>query len=191
MPRRARGDEAGASRQFLRGADAHAGHARTLESGGAALGDRELGVDGIEVLAHHEIDACSGGVGLLGRFGEEDHVAIQQHAAPLEQQHGHEVRRQHRLVVLGAAAPDVAVLQIGSERIHRPLLALHRHHVRVRQDQQRPLRPVALQPRHQVGAVGVLGERLRGDAFGLEHLLQVVDDQRFTARRAVDTTRSR
>ena len=122
--------------------------------GAAAFGDGELGVDLVEVLAHHEVDADAGRVGLLARFGEEDHVAIERHAAPLEQQHRHQVRGQHRLVVLGAASPDVAVLHHRAERIDRPLLALHADDVGVREDQQRPLRSVALQPRDQVGAAG-------------------------------------
>jgi hypothetical protein len=172
--------------QLFSRTDVHARDLRTVGRRAAALGHRELRVDLVEVLADHVVDADALGIGLFTRLREKNDVSIQLQPRPFQQQHGHEIRRQHRLVVLGAAAPDVAVLDHRAKRIDRPLLALHADHVGVSQDQQRPLRPVSLEPRDQVGAIGVHREGLRRDAFGFKHLLQVVDRQRFVARRGVE-----
>ena len=48
------------------------------------------------------------------------------------------------------------------------------------------LRPVALEPRHQVGAIRIQREGPGRDAFALEHLLEIVDRQGFVAGRGVD-----
>ena len=65
------------------------------------------------------------------------------------------------LVVARAAAVNEAVLADGGEGIHGPFLALHAHHVGVAHDQDRPLRAVALDARHQVGAGRIQREQLR------------------------------
>ena len=55
-------------------------------------------------------------------------------------------------------------------------------------DQQRPLGPVAFQPRDQIGARRVFRDQLDLDAFGVEYLLYVLGNLGFVARRigAVD-----
>ena len=83
-----------------------------------------------------------------------------------------------------AASPDVAVFQHGTERVHRPLLALHAHDVGVRHEQDRTLRAVAPDARDQVRALRLERERLDRNAFRLEHLFQVVDRAGFVAGRA-------
>ena len=128
----------------------------------AAFRHGEFGVDLSEVLADHEVDADAGHVGLFTRFGEEDHVAIELHAEALQHQHGHQVRGQHRLVILAAPSPDVAVLHDRAERVDGPLLALHADDIGVGENQQGPPRPVALEPRDEVGAGGIECECLVG-----------------------------
>ena len=130
-----------------------------LDGRAAAFGHGEFGVNLGEVLAHHEVDADASRIGFFARFGEEDHVAIQLDAQALQHQHRDEIGGQHRLVVLAAASPDVAVLHDRAERIHGPLLALHADHVGMGQNQQGPLGPVALQARDQVGTSRDPGRR--------------------------------
>jgi hypothetical protein len=71
-----------------------------------------------------------------------------------------------------------------SVKWNRPLLALHRNHVGVRHQQQRALLPLALDPRHQVGAGRLKRESLHRCAFGFQDLLQVVVRGGLVTRRA-------
>ena len=75
----------------------------------AALGEAVLGVDLREVLVGHELDADARRA-LFARFGQEDHVAVERHVLPLQQQHRHERGDDVVLVVDRAAAVDIAAV---------------------------------------------------------------------------------
>ena len=126
------------------------------------LAQRELRVDLVEMPLDQETDTHAGRVGLLAGFGEKDQIALEGHAGALHEQERHQVGGKVVLVVGRAPAPHIAITQNGSERIHRPLVTLHANDVGVRQEQQRPLRAVALQPRDQIWPVGIEGEVLDG-----------------------------
>ena len=109
----------------------------------------------------------------LARLGEQDHVAVEGHVLPLEQQHGHHRRRQVVLVVDGAAPVDEAAVAGGAEGRKLPFRRIHRHGVEMTEQQERALAAVALEPRHHVGPLGILGQDLRRDAVLVEQPLQV------------------
>ena len=184
VPRNSIGHQPDPRRDFFRRSDVHDADAIAFPGCAPALGDGELGVDRIEMLAGHEIDADPLIIRFLARFRQENHVPVERHIAALQQQHHHQIRGEVRLVVARAASPDVTVLHHRAKRIHRPLLALDGDHVGVRQDQHRPLAAVALQPCDQVRAVRVERKCLRRDAFVFEHFFQVFHDLGFVARRA-------
>ena len=123
------------------------------------------------------------GGGFLAGFRDEDHVAVERHMRPLQQQHGHHGRHEVALVVQRAAAVDVAALARGAERRKGPLGGVHADRVAVAHDQQRPLGTVALQPGDQIGAGRILGRDDHRNAFGFEDLLDVLDDLGLVARR--------
>ena len=135
------------------------------------------------MLLDQEADAHPGRVGLLAGFGQEDQIALERHAGPLDEQERHQVRGEVVLVVGRAPAPDIAVTQDRSERIHRPLVALHTDDVGVREEQQWPLGAGALQPRDQVGPIGIERQRLGGDTLGSQDLLEIFDGLDLVARR--------
>src|SRR5262245_55461673 len=72
------------SRSVARGAglfpyfDGHRRHLAIDDVRAAAFGNRELGVDLIEVFFDHEVDA-DGSSALLARFGQKDQVTIERH----------------------------------------------------------------------------------------------------------------
>ena len=78
------------------------------------------------------------------------------------------------LHVHGAAAPDLAVLNDGGERVDLPRLAVHRNDIQMVQQQQRLLRRSRpAHARHQIGlAVRPAGIELRGDAVLFENALE-------------------
>ena len=128
-------------------------------------------------------DTHAGRVGLLAGFGEKDQVAIEGHTGAFHQQEHHQVGGQVVLVVSGAAAPDIAITQNRSEGIHRPLVALHTNDIGVRQEQQRPLRAVAFQPRDQIRPARLEGQDFGWNAFGRQDLLEVLDGCDLVSRR--------
>ena len=65
----------------------------------------------------------------------------------------------------------------------RPLLRIDVDGVGVRHQQQRPLLAGALDARDEFGPMRFLREQLHRDAFGFEHLLEVIDDRLLAARR--------
>ncbi len=90
----------------------------------------------------------------------------------------------HALVVRGAAAVDVAVLDRPAERIERPFLALDADDVGVAHEQERALLPVAFQPGDEVRAsAGLPLEDLRRDPLFVENLLDERVGLRLVARR--------
>ena len=91
--------------------------------------------------------------GLFVRLGEQNDVAIEHDFAPVQVHHHGQFGGEQLLVVLGAAAVDVAVLFDGRQRIHRPLRAIGGHHIAVRDQQQRALLARAAQARHEVEAL--------------------------------------
>ena len=75
----------------------------------AALGQAELGVDGVEVAVGHELRADVRRAFLAG-FGQQDHVAIERRLGAMQLQDEHQAGDQVVLVVDRAAAVDVAAV---------------------------------------------------------------------------------
>ena len=169
VARRSRGDQPDARAELFRVPMFTTVHAPFFDRRASAFRDRELRVDLIAVLVHHEIDTHAGGVRLFAGFRQKDHVAVQ--AAAVRFSSSITIRLAVSLACRpGAASPDVAVLYDRAERVDRPLFALHSDHVGVRQHQQRPLRSVALDARDQVGARRILRESLGGNSVTFQHL---------------------
>ena len=132
------------------------------------FGDAGFGVDLGPVVVDQVFDAGAGG-GFLAGFGGEDYVAVERDVLALEEQHGHQAGGYLPLVVLGAAAVDVAVLEFGAERRDAPLGRVHLHGVGVAHQQNGPLRAVAfVKPLHQLSLEEL---RVRG-AQSLHSLLE-------------------
>ena len=125
------------------------------------------------MLADHVLDPEIR-VPFLAGLSEENDIARQRHVEPLQKQHRHHAGRQVVLVVHGAAAVDVAAVSRRRKRRVLPLGRIHRHDVGVAHDQERTLLTVALQPRDDVRSVGIEGKDLRGNAFLIEQLLDVL-----------------
>ena len=174
--------QADPARHLLGGRHLHDGDSPIFERRASTFGEGVLGVNLVEMLLHHEVDARAG-VAFLAGLGEKDQIAVQNGARALRQQHDHQVCRQLVLVVSRAAPPDVAVLEDRAERVHRPLLALDTDHVGVSHEQNRPLAAVAFDTRDQVRAGRIQREGLHRYAFRLEHSFQVVDHEGLIARR--------
>ena len=102
---------------------------------------------------------------------------------PLEQQHRLEVRREHPLVVDRAAAVEVVALDLGGERIDRPVLALDADDVHVRHDEHGLLAAVALDPRDERAAARRRLEQMRLDPRRLERAVEIARDLQLVARR--------
>ena len=123
------------------------------------------------------------GPAFFAGLGQEDHVAVERDVQPLQQQHRHQRRGQVVLVVDGAAAVDVAAFARRAQRRVGPFRFIGGDGIAVADDQERPLPAVALQPRHQVGTVGIRSDDLRGNPFLLEHAFDVLGDDVLVAGR--------
>ena len=160
-------------------------HAAIRPAAAAHLGEAIFGVDIREVLIHHEIDAHRRGfrAAFFAGLGQKNNVAIEREIQPLELQHNHQAGHHVRLVVDRAAPIDASAVARGAERREGPLRRIDRHDVRMAHQQEGALAAVALQSCHQVRPVGIGGECLHGNAFALEHLLQIVGGQFFISGR--------
>ena len=156
----ARGDQSRSARHLFRCPDLDHGHASVFKLRRSAFRDCELGVDLIEMLVDHEIDAHACGIGFLSRFREKDQIAVQHRARALHQNEAHQHRDEFVFIVDCSAAPDVPVLHHGAERIDRPLLFLYGDDVRMRKDQQRPFAAVSLEACDQIRPIGIFRESL-------------------------------
>ena len=116
---RAGGDQPRARGQLLRRADVHLRHAAAVERAPPPSVIANSASISSKCSRTMKLMPTPVVVGFLARFGQEDHVAIERDAAALQQQHRHQVRGEHRLVVLAAAPPDVAVLH-APRRTDRP-----------------------------------------------------------------------
>jgi hypothetical protein len=115
----------------------------------------------------------SSSISFFARLRQEDHVAIERHVVPLEQQHDHQGGHDVVLVVDGATSVHVTAVTGRAERGVRPFFRVHVDHVGVAHDEERPLAAVPLQPRDEVGAIRFEREHLDGDAFLLEDLREI------------------
>ena len=156
----ARGDQSRPARHLFRCPDLDHGHASVFKLRRSAFRDCELGVDLIEMLVDHEIDAHTCGIGFLSRFRQKDQIAVQRRARALHQNEAHQHRDEFVFIVDCSPAPDVPVLHHGAERIDRPLLFLYGDDVRMRKDQQRPFAAVSLEACDQIRPIGIFRESL-------------------------------
>ena len=120
----------------------------------AAFGEAVLGVDFGKMILDEVADADAGAA-LLTRLRHKDHVAIERHVQPLQQQHGHHAGGQVVLVVDGAAAIHPAAFAGGAQGRVSPFLVVRGHGVAVTHHEDRPLPAVAFQPRNQVRSIHV------------------------------------
>jgi hypothetical protein len=128
------------------------------------------------VLPDHELDA-EVRIPFFAGLGEENDVAIERDALPLQQQHRHQRAGDVVLVVHRPARVDVAAFARRAERRVLPFRRVDGDHVGVRHDEQRALPAAALEPRHEVRPLRIERDDLDRDAFGVEDLFEVVDRQ--------------
>ena len=81
----------------------------------AALGQAELGVDGVEVVVDHELRADVGRA-FLARLGQQDDVAVERGVGALQLQDQHQPGDEVVLVVDRAAAVDIAAVDAWRRR---------------------------------------------------------------------------
>ena len=160
--------------------DATVGQLQTLA---AALVERVVGGDvgaGLDQPRHPDL---LGAVLLVG-LGDEHQVAAGLEPRTGERGHGHGPARGLVLHVHRAAAPDVAVVvEVAVERRVLPVLGVGRDDVRVAEQRQgRPLAGAG-DAGDQVGAVGIAGHQLAGDAVCLEVVLEQHRGGRLPPRR--------
>ena len=138
----------------------------------ATFVERDLGIEDVAPMREQPLHAGEAALLLVG--GQcEDHVARERRLLSRQREHRRGEGGGHRLVVTDPAAPEKAVLLRRDERRHRPRLALDGYDVDVREQEERSLRAVALQPRDQVAA-----SRRRLDDLGRHAgLLQLLCDR--------------
>ena len=144
--------------------------------------DGSVGLERLRVVAFEPADA-EFGAGLLVRCREVDHIAREGDPQALEVEEGHQLDDAEAFHIKRAAPPDVAVLDQPGERLFVPELTLHRHHIRVVEEHERPLAAVAGEHGAQGDAVVPGVEQLVGDAFALEDRAKKVARQPFVAWR--------
>ena len=131
----------------------------------AAFGEAVLGVDLVEVLRDHELDAevasCPSSPDSARKMTSRSSGTFSRFSSSIVISAGGEVV----LVVDRAAAVDVAAVARRAERRELPLRRVDGDVVGVPHDEQRPLLAVALQPRDDVRAVGIEGEELRTECL--------------------------
>ncbi len=120
---------------------------------------------------------------LLIRFHQQNQVPVQLDVATFDFNHHGEFGGQQRFVVPRPAAVDRSVAQLGGEGIYGPLGSVGGHHVAVGHQQQRAILPGAVQPRHEIHALGIGADQFAGDALRIGHFLQVLSDTSFVAGR--------
>jgi hypothetical protein len=137
------------ARDFFQGLHRRVLHLAVLPGDAAAFCEAILGIDLGIVVVHHELDPNAHRA-FLPRLCQENHVAIERHVLPLQEQHHHHRGRDIVLVVHGAAPVHVSAVTHAAERRMGPFLRVHIHRVGVRHDQQGASGAAALQSRHKV-----------------------------------------
>ncbi len=104
----------------------------TVKNSRLPFRQRELRINLVEVLPHHEVNTETPDVNLFARLGKENQVAVQG-PRPSASASSMTIRFAVRvvLVVECAAPPDVTVFDHRTERVHGPLLSLHTDDVSV------------------------------------------------------------
>ena len=120
--------------------------AEEVERAHPALVDRELGLGQPVAMLGVEPLHAERAAGLFIGHGEKYDVAIGRQVEPLEQQHDEQLEHAHALHVERAATPDLAVSDLGRERVNVPELRLRGHHIGVIEQHQRSLRAAADEP---------------------------------------------
>src|SRR5262249_28272367 len=128
------------------------------------------------VFLDQVIDADTDGIRgtFLAGLRDVNDIPVERNAQALELEHQHQAGGNAILVVRRAAAPYVAVLANGPERIDRPHLALHADRVRVAEKENGLLTSVALESRDEIRAVRFHSNNLRTDSLAIEDLFQII-----------------
>jgi hypothetical protein len=176
---RRHGDRA---RNLLDGLDRRKFDNPARTSHAAAFGKAEFRIDRVEVLVGDELDAKTGAAFFAG-LEQQDHIAIERHIQAFERQHHHQGRDDVVLVVNCSASVDVAAILGAAEWRMGPLLRIDVDGIGVRHQQQGLLLAAAFQPSDEVRTMRFLGKHLDRNAFGFEHLLQVIGDRFLVAGR--------
>jgi len=113
------------------------------------LGQDVVGTDRVELVLGHPAGAVGAAVLLVGH-GKEDQVAAGTKARIRQASERHGLRGGEVQHVDGTTTPDLAVDQLGAERVSRPAVRVHGHHVGVAHQAQRGCTGVrALDTGHQ------------------------------------------
>ena len=169
-------------RNLLRGLYRRIADAPIAAHHAAAFGQTVLGVDLVEMLLRHELDADPRRA-LFSSLSKKNHIAVERHARALQQEHRHQRCGDVVFVVDGAAAIDVAAVARRAERRERPFRGVDVHGVGVPHQEQRSLLAVPFQPGDDIQPVRLELEDLRGDALAFEDLLEVLGCRPLVPRR--------
>ena len=153
-------------------------HAEVLGAAGSvgevlpALGHQELGVlQPVAPSLRADRAERPREVGLLVGGGEEEDVAVQADAVPLQPDEGQQLQDALRLHVLGPAPVDEPLLQQAGERGHRPAGGVGGDDVHVVREHQGPARAAALEHGQEVRPPGDELVHQHRDAVALEQRL--------------------
>jgi len=119
---------------------------------------------------------------LIGDAGE-DEVALERDALFLEPRDDQRAHDRHVLHVDGAAAPDVAVVDLAAKRRMLPALRLGLDDVEMRGQQERRLLARAFEPRDDVLPLGRLADQLRRKPASRQQVRQIFGGRRLVAGR--------
>src|SRR5258706_9252255 len=141
-------------RNFFAGLDAVPDRLAVLQSDAAALVQCEFGIDQVAMVLEQPLDSQAVTVqNFLIRLERYDDIAIRLVAFLLVTNEIGDKRRRHEFVVAAAACIEVTVFLNQLEWIERPVLAVSRHDVEMRQQQDRFAGAGAAQPSDQVALV--------------------------------------
>jgi len=142
-------------------------HAAVLDGCAAALRYRELGLMSSKCCPTMKLIPTPAGSASSPDSARK--ITSRSSAAPVRFNSSRsEHRGEMRLIVRRPAPPNISVFKDCPKRIHWPLLPLQPERICVRQDEQRTLAAVTLQPRDKVGALRIERESLRRNPARLE-----------------------
>ena len=147
-----------------------------------ALVECERWIDRVPMIVHHPRRAVVA-ARFLVRIHHHLDAAPQRDVIALEREHRHQRHDPVRLVVDRAARPHVAVLEIGVERMMRPVGGDRRHNVGVRHQQQRLHARGPGDSRDERHHPGLALESFGGDPLLVENRLEIRNRGRGVARR--------
>ncbi len=163
-----------AEHALLRATDAVAAPAHVVEDLAAALVDEEVAADLLRMVRGEPLRAELAAGLLVDDGGDQELAARGAPARARERRRSDDLRRDLRLHVDRAAAPEVAVYDLARPRVVAPLGGVREHRVDVAEVAERGPRLRAAQPREQIRSVGLGAEQLALEPGVREQRLEVL-----------------